>query len=59
METILITKEEVSKIQPLEVEPQIELMEEEVRTTNLEVGTKPLVVIQVETTKIVVEETNV
>jgi hypothetical protein len=59
VETILITKEEVSKIQPLEVEPQIELMEEEVRTTNLEVGTKPLVVIQVETTKIVVEETNV
>jgi hypothetical protein len=32
---------------------------EEVKTTNLEVGTKPLVVIQVEITKIVVEETNV
>jgi len=30
-------------------------MEKEVKTTNLEVGIKPLVVVQVETRKIVVE----
>jgi hypothetical protein len=39
VEIIPTTKEEVSKIQPLEVEPHIELMEEEVRTVKLEVGT--------------------
>ncbi len=32
METILAIEEEVSKIQPLEVEPYIYLVEEEVRT---------------------------
>ncbi len=32
-------------MQPLEVEPQIELVEEEVKITDLKVGTKPLVVL--------------
>ncbi len=68
METILTIEEEVPKIQLLEIEPQIELVEEEVRTTDteihvriakLEVGIGPLVVVQVETTKIIVEETSV
>jgi hypothetical protein len=43
-------------MQPLEVEPQIEFVEEEVKTTNLEVGIKLLVVVQVETIEIVVEQ---
>ncbi len=68
MEIILTTKEEVSKIHPLEIEPQTELLEEEVIIvkTNIhvkiaepKVGTKPLIVIQVETTKTIVEETYV
>jgi hypothetical protein len=37
--------------------PHTELMEKEFRTTELEVGTKPLVVEQVKITNIVVEET--
>ncbi len=45
METTPATEVEQSKIQSLEVEAQIELMEEEVKTIDLEVGTKPLVVI--------------
>jgi hypothetical protein len=55
VETISTTKDEVSKIQPLEIEPHIELMEEEevkttktniqVKTTKPEVGTKPLVIV--------------
>ncbi len=40
----------------LEVEPSIELVEEEVKTTNLEVGIKPLVAEQIEITQIVVEQ---
>ncbi len=43
-------------MQPLEVEPHIELMEEEVRTANLEVGIEPLVVVQVYTTEIANEQ---
>jgi hypothetical protein len=38
VETILTTKEEISKIQPIEIEPWIELMEEEVKTAKPEVG---------------------
>jgi len=45
VETIPTTEVEQSKIQPLGVEPRIELMEEEDRTIDLEVGTKPLVVV--------------
>ncbi len=54
MEVILAIEEEVSKIQPLEIEPQIELVEEEVKTTKIEiqviiakseVGIEPLVVV--------------
>ncbi len=60
-----MTKEEVSKIQPLEIEPQTKLMEEEVRTVKTkiqirtaepEVGLEPLVDVQVEITKTIVEE---
>jgi hypothetical protein len=58
VEFIPTTKEEVSKIQPLEIEPHIELMEKEVKIAEPKVGTKPLVVEQVKTTKIVVEETD-
>jgi len=67
VEAILITKEEVSKIQLLEIS-QIELVDEEVRTAKmeiqvktvkLEVGIKPLVAIQVKITKVIIEDTNV
>jgi hypothetical protein len=68
VETIPAIEEEVFKIQPLEIEPQIELVEEEVRiiktkiqvkTTKLKMGIEPLVVIQVVTTKIIIKETYV
>ncbi len=39
MDIILATKEEVSKIQPLEIRSQIKLMEKEVRIVETEVGT--------------------
>ncbi len=42
-------------MQPLEVKPHMELVEEEVIIANSKVGTKPLVV-QVGTTKITVEQ---
>jgi hypothetical protein len=38
VETIPTTEEEVSKIQPLEVKPLIELVEKEVKPVELEVG---------------------
>ncbi len=59
MESILTIEEEVSKIQPLEIEPHTKLVEEEVRTVDTKVGTKALVVEQVKTIEIIVEETNV
>jgi len=68
VETIPTIEREVFKIQPLEIEPQIELVEEEVRiiktkiqvkTTKLKMGIEPLVVIHVVTTKIIVKETYV
>ncbi len=59
MESIPVTKEEVSKIQPLEIEIQTELVEKEVKITKLEVGIEPLVVEQIETTKNVMEEIDV
>jgi hypothetical protein len=68
MNTILAIEEKVSKIQPLEVEPHTKLVEEEVKTTKTKVqvkttkpkvGIEPLVVVQVETTKTLVEEANV
>jgi hypothetical protein len=68
MESIPTTKEEVSKIQPLEIEPQIKLVEEEVRITKmeiqlriveLEVGIEPLVTVHVETIETIIEETYV
>ncbi len=43
-------------MQPLEVERQIEVVEQAVKTTNSEVGIKPLVVIQVETIETIVEQ---
>jgi hypothetical protein len=45
MNTILAIEEEVSKIQPLEVEPHTKLVEEEVKTTKPKVGIEPLVVV--------------
>ncbi len=56
MEITLVIEVKQSKMQPLEVEPHIELMEEEVRTANLEVGIEPLVVVQVYTTEIANEQ---
>ncbi len=53
LETTLTTKVEQSKMQTLEVEPHIELVEEEVKIIDLDVGIEPLVDVQVETTKIV------
>jgi len=43
----------------LEVEPQIELVEEEVKTANPKVGVEPLVAMQVEITEIIVEKPKV
>jgi hypothetical protein len=40
-------------MQPLEVEPQSKLVEEEVRTTNEEVGVEPLIVVHNEITEII------
>jgi hypothetical protein len=40
----------------LEVEPQIELVEGEVRIVDLEVGAEPLVAIQVETIETIMEK---
>jgi hypothetical protein len=37
VEIILAIEEEVSKIQPLEIKPRIELVEEEVRITKMEI----------------------
>jgi hypothetical protein len=42
-------------MQTLEVEPHIELVVEEVRIINSEVGVEPLVDVQVEITKTIVE----
>jgi hypothetical protein len=39
VETIPTIEEKVSKIQPLEVKPHIELVEEEVKIVETEVGT--------------------
>ncbi len=58
MEIIPKIKKEVSKIQHLEIEPHIKLVEEEVKTTKPKMGTKPLVV-QVEITEIIVKEIDV
>jgi len=38
------------------MELHIKLVEEEIRIASLEIGTKPLVVVQVELTKFVVEQ---
>ncbi len=57
MVVILATEVDVSKIQPLEIEPQTKLVEEEVQIVELKVDTEPLVVVLVKTTKIIVEET--
>ncbi len=43
MEVIPTPKEEISKIQHLEIKPQIELMGEEIGTTKQHVDVKPLV----------------
>jgi hypothetical protein len=68
VEIILAIEEEVSKIQPLGIETQTELVEEEVKTIEMEihvknveaqVGIEPLVAVQVEITEIIIEETNV
>jgi hypothetical protein len=58
VETIPTIEVEVSKIQPIEVEPQIKLMEE-VKIAKPELGTKPLVYVQVDITKTIVEKPNV
>jgi hypothetical protein len=56
VETTPTTKAKQSKMQPLEVKPQIKVVEYAIKTTNSEVGTKPLVVVQVETIETIVEQ---
>ncbi len=56
MEITPTTEIEQSKLPPLEVKPHIELMEEEVKIIDSKVGTKPLVVVQVETSETIVEQ---
>ncbi len=58
MESILATKEEVSKMQPLKIKPPTKLMEKELRIIQSEVGIEPLVVEQVKTIKTIMEETD-
>jgi hypothetical protein len=55
VETVPKPKVKQSKIQSLEVKSQIELVEEVVKIADLEVGTEPLVVVQVEIIKNIVE----
>jgi hypothetical protein len=43
-------------MQTVEIEPHIKLMEEDIRIADSDVGTKPLVVVQVELTKFVIEQ---
>jgi hypothetical protein len=45
METTLTIEVEQSQMQPLEVKLQNKLVEEEVKTVDSKVGTKPLVII--------------
>jgi hypothetical protein len=45
METTLATEAKQSQMQPLEVEPQSKLVEEEVRNTNSKVGAKSQVTV--------------
>jgi hypothetical protein len=68
VETIPTIEEKVFKILPLEVESQTKLVEGEFRTIETKVqvntveqkvGTKPLIVVQVEIIEIIVEKTNV
>jgi hypothetical protein len=68
VETLPATEEEVSKIQLLKIKPQIELVEEKVKTveikihvriTKLKMGIEPLVAAHVETKEIIIEEINV
>jgi hypothetical protein len=67
VEIIPTIEQEVSKIQPLELEPQTELMEEvkitkmgmHVKTIKPKVGTKPLVIIHAEITKTIIEDISV
>ncbi len=56
MEATLATEAKQSRMQPLEVEPQNKLVEEEVINTNSKVGAKSQVTIQNETTKIVARQ---
>ncbi len=43
MEAIAALKEEISKIQYLGIEPQIELVGEEIKTTNQNINIEPLI----------------
>jgi hypothetical protein len=43
MEAILALEEKISKIQHLTIEPQIELMGEEIKTTEQNINIKPLI----------------
>ncbi len=56
MKTIPVIEVEQSQMQPLEVEPQRKLVEEEVRSIEQEVGAKPHVAIQNESTKATIEQ---
>jgi hypothetical protein len=52
VEAIPTLEEEVSKIQHLEIEPQIELVGEENKTAEPKVDIEPLVPVHVEITKL-------
>jgi hypothetical protein len=49
---ILTPKKEISKIQHLEIEPQIELMGEEIKTLKPKVDIEPLIFVHVEITEL-------
>ncbi len=53
METTPTIKEKQLQMQPLEVEPQSKLVEEEVKSIELEVGVEPHVVVQNKSTEVV------
>jgi hypothetical protein len=56
VEIILVTKVEQSKMQPLQIKPQIELLGEEVRIVNSKVGTKTIGCCTSWITKTIVEQ---
>jgi hypothetical protein len=57
VEIILAIEEKIFKIQPLEIKPKIELVEEEVKIIEPKMGIELVVVVHVDIIKIIRKET--